>query len=77
MRKFIREHIEWAINDAIDWAEYMNNPFNEEQITLLREKGLALAEEMINDEEYIDYDNCALKDCIEQAITWIEGSIRR
>ena len=74
---FIREHTEWAINEAISWGEYLNIPLNEEQIAQLREEGLALAERMINDEEYIDYNNCELKDCIEQSITCIEDDIRR
>ena len=74
---FIREHTEWAINEAIDWAEYLNIPLDEVQIELLREEGLALAERMINDEEYIDYSYSSLKDCIEQSITCIEEDIRR
>ena len=73
---FIREHTEWAINEAISWGEYLDIPLNEEQIAQLREEGLALAESMINDEEYIDYSNCELKDCIEQSITNIKGAIR-
>lgn len=74
---FIREHTEWAINEAISWGEYLNIPLNEEQIAQLREEGLALAERMINDEEYIDYNHCELKDCIEQSITCIKADIRR
>lgn len=73
---FIREHTEWAINEAISWAEYLNIPLNEEQIAQLRKEGLALAERMINNEEYIDYSNSALKDCIEQSITCIKQDIR-
>lgn len=73
---FIREWTEWAVNEAISWAEYLDCPLNEEQIAQLREEGLALAERMINDEEYIDYSNCELKDCIEQSITNIKGAIR-
>lgn len=73
---FIREHTEWAINEAISWGEYLNIPLNEEQIAQLRKEGLALAERMINDEEYIDYSNSSLKDCIEQSITCIEEDIR-
>ena len=73
---FIREHTEWAINEAISWAEYLNIPLNEEQIAQLRKEGLALAERMINNEEYIDYSNSELKDCIEQSITCIEQDIR-
>ena len=74
---FIREHTEWAINEAISWGEYLNIPLNEEQIAQLREEGLALAERMINNEEYIDYSYSSLKDCIEQSITCIEEDIRR
>ena len=73
---FIRKHTEWAIEEAIDWAEYLNIPLNEVQIELLREEGLALAERMINDEEYIDYSDGSLKDCIEQSITCIKAMIR-
>ena len=73
---FIREHTEWAINEAISWGEYLNNPLNEEQIAQLRKEGLALAERMINNEEYIDYSNSELKDCIEQSITCIKQGIR-
>ena len=73
---FIREHTEWAINEAISWAEYLNIPLNEEQIAQLREEGSALAERMINDEEYIDYSNSELRDCIEQSITCIKQDIR-
>jgi hypothetical protein len=73
---FIRKHTEWAINEAIDWAEYLNIPLDEVQIELLREEGLALAERMINDEEYIDYSYGSLKDCIEQSITCIKAMIR-
>lgn len=73
---FIREHTEWAINEAISWAEYLNIPLNEEQIAQLREEGSALAERMINNEEYIDYSNSELKDCIEQSITCIKQGIR-
>ena len=73
---FIREHTEWAINEAISWGEYLNIPLNEEQIAQLREEGSALAERMINDEEYIDYSNSELRDCIEQSITCIQQGIR-
>ncbi len=73
---FIRKHTEWAINEAIDWAEYLRIPLDEVQIELLREEGLALAERMINNEEYIDYSNGSLKDCIEQSIACIEDMIR-